>query len=43
MNTVLDAPLLPLPTLIDWVADWVSRGGRLLNKPTGFEKRDGRF
>jgi nucleoside-diphosphate-sugar epimerase len=29
--------------LIDWVADWVSAGGRLLDKPTHFEARDGRF
>jgi nucleoside-diphosphate-sugar epimerase len=29
--------------LIEWVADWVKRGGRLLNRPTHFEQRDGRF
>lgn len=29
--------------LIDWVADWVARGGRSLGKPTHFESRDGRF
>lgn len=29
--------------LIQWVADWVSRGGALSNKPTHFEARDGRF
>jgi nucleoside-diphosphate-sugar epimerase len=29
--------------LIEWVADWVSRGGRNLGKPTHFESRDGRF
>jgi nucleoside-diphosphate-sugar epimerase len=43
MRELLDDPLLPLETLLDWVADWVARGGPLLNKPTGFEKRDGRF
>ena len=43
MRDLLDEPLLPLDTLLDWVADWVSRGGTLLNKPTGFETRDGRF
>ncbi|HET9010347.1 MAG TPA: hypothetical protein VFN38_00965, partial [Gemmatimonadaceae bacterium] len=43
MRELLDQPLLPLDTLLDWVADWVARGGPLLNKPTGFEKRDGRF
>jgi len=29
--------------LIEWVARWVSRGGRSLGKPTHFESRDGRF
>jgi nucleoside-diphosphate-sugar epimerase len=43
MRTLLADPLLPLDTLLDWVADWVSRGGRLLGKPTKFERRDGRF
>jgi nucleoside-diphosphate-sugar epimerase len=43
MPELLDDRLLPLDTLLDWVADWVARGGPLLNKPTGFEKRDGRF
>ncbi len=36
-------PLLPLDTLLDWVADWVKNGGRLLGKPTNFERRDGQF
>jgi uncharacterized protein YbjT (DUF2867 family) len=43
MRTVLGDPLLPLDTLLDWVAAWVSRGGRLLGKPTKFERRDGKF
>jgi nucleoside-diphosphate-sugar epimerase len=43
MHELLDDPLMPLDTLLDWVADWVARGGPLLGKPTGFEKRDGRF
>jgi nucleoside-diphosphate-sugar epimerase len=43
MLTLLHEPLLPVETLLDWVADWVSRGGRLLGKPTKFERRDGRF
>ena len=30
-------------TLIEWVADWLTRGGRLLSKPTHFESRDGKF
>ncbi len=29
--------------LIEWVADWVRRGGENLGKPTHFEVRDGRY
>ena len=31
------------PDLLTWVADWVSRGGESLEKPTHFEARDGKF
>ncbi|MDB4880658.1 MAG: NAD-dependent epimerase/dehydratase [Gemmatimonadetes bacterium] len=43
MRELLDAPLLPVETLLDWVADWVMRGGTLLDRPTKFERRDGQF
>ena len=43
MMALTGDPLLPLDTLLDWVAAWVRAGGRLLGKPTGFERRDGRF
>jgi len=36
-------PTVPLEVMLRWVADWVSRGGRALGKPTKFEVRDGRF
>ena len=29
--------------LVAWVANWIKSGGRLLNKPTHFEARDGKF
>ena len=29
--------------LIDYVAEWIGRGGPLLNKPTHFQTRDGNF
>jgi nucleoside-diphosphate-sugar epimerase len=34
---------LPLDTLCDWAVQWIRAGGRLLNKPTKFEVRDGRY
>jgi dTDP-4-dehydrorhamnose reductase len=43
MRELVDHPMLPLDTLLDWVAAWVRAGGPLLGKPTGFERRDGRF
>lgn len=34
---------LPLDTLCEWAVRWIRAGGRLLNKPTKFEVRDGRY
>lgn len=36
-------PRIGLSTMIDWVADWVIRGGASLGKPTHFEARDGKY
>ena len=36
-------PVVPLERMLDWVADWVARGGESLGKPTKFEVRDGAF
>ena len=36
-------PRVPARQLIDWIADWVRRGGASLNKPTHFETRDGAY
>ena len=36
-------PRVPLERMIDWVADWVARGGASLGKPTHYEVRDGVF
>ncbi|HOW71171.1 MAG TPA: NAD(P)-dependent oxidoreductase [Phycisphaerae bacterium] len=40
---LLGPPRVSTELLMRWVAHWVSTGGRLLNKPTHFEARDGRF
>jgi len=36
-------PSVPLGRMIDWVADWVSRGLRSLGKETQYDSRDGTF
>jgi nucleoside-diphosphate-sugar epimerase len=36
-------PRVPLASMIDWVADWVSRGGPTLGKDTHFGTRDGKY
>ena len=36
-------PAVTTGEMIDWTADWISRGGALLNKPTHFQTRDGKF
>jgi nucleoside-diphosphate-sugar epimerase len=42
-TSLLGPPEVGLATLVDWVAAWVARGGRSLDKPTHFEATDGRF
>jgi uncharacterized protein YbjT (DUF2867 family) len=36
-------PKVALAPMLDWVADWVGREMPSLNKPTGFEVRDGAY
>jgi len=36
-------PGVPLGQVIEWTAHWIRDGLPLLGKPTGFEKRDGKF
>ncbi|HEX8911451.1 MAG TPA: NAD(P)-dependent oxidoreductase [Humisphaera sp.] len=36
-------PRVPIGQVLRWTADWVKRGGATSGKPTGFEKRDGKF
>ncbi len=36
-------PRVQSDQLLKWVADWISRGGSSLGKPTHFESRDGKF
>jgi hypothetical protein len=36
-------PKVGIEELIGWIADWIRNGGVLLNKPTHFQTRDGKF
>jgi nucleoside-diphosphate-sugar epimerase len=36
-------PLVPLARMVDWVADWVAKGGRSLGKDTHYDVRDGSY
>jgi nucleoside-diphosphate-sugar epimerase len=40
---LLGPPPTPLETVLRWTADWLRKGGRLLDKPTHFEVRDGSY
>jgi nucleoside-diphosphate-sugar epimerase len=39
----LGPPPTPLELILRWTAHWIKSGGRSLNKPTGFEVRDGKY
>lgn len=36
-------PEVDLEQMLDWVADWIRRGGEVLGRPTHFEARDGNY
>jgi nucleoside-diphosphate-sugar epimerase len=36
-------PTVPLARLVEWVADWVARGGKSLGRPTHYEARSGHY
>lgn len=39
----LGDPNTPLDKVMEWIADWIQRGGTNWNKSTGFEVRDGSY
>jgi nucleoside-diphosphate-sugar epimerase len=43
LRSTLGEPSTPIETVMRWTAAWVRSEGRLLNKPTHFEVRDGGY
>ncbi len=43
LSQALPFTALPLQTLCEWTVAWIRGGGRLLNKPTSFDTRDGKY
>ncbi len=41
--TALGPPATPVDRVLEWIADWIKRGGATLGKPTHFEVRSGQF
>ena len=42
-HKIFGYPQVSLDQMIEWIAHWVQINGIILNKPTKFEVRDGRF
>jgi nucleoside-diphosphate-sugar epimerase len=36
-------PTVTPTEMMEWIADWIRQGGVMLNKPTHFQTRDGKF
>jgi len=43
MRATFAPPSVSIDSMIEWIAEWVAAGGRMLNKPTHFEQRTGSF
>ena len=40
---LLGSPPTPVEQVMRWTADWLKQGGRVYDKPTHFEIRDGQY
>ena len=43
MTSTVGPPAVPADWMVASVAEWITRGGAILGKPTSFQTRDGRF
>jgi nucleoside-diphosphate-sugar epimerase len=41
--SIMGQPKIPVTRVIQWIANWIKKGGRMLGKPTHFEVRDGKY
>ncbi|HBG27817.1 MAG: hypothetical protein A2Y10_04270 [Planctomycetes bacterium GWF2_41_51] len=42
-NSIFGNPSVPIGRIIEWIADWVQKGGQTSGKPTHFETQDGKY
>ncbi|MEN6387032.1 MAG: NAD-dependent epimerase/dehydratase family protein [Phycisphaerales bacterium] len=42
-NAIFGNPSVPIGKIIEWVADWIQRGGENSGKPTHFETQNGKY
>jgi hypothetical protein len=42
-NTLFGSPTVSPAEMMEWIAHWIREGGVMLNKPTHFQTRDGKF
>jgi hypothetical protein len=42
-RSLFGPPTVPVSEIIEWIASWIREGGVMLNKPTHFQTRDGKF
>jgi hypothetical protein len=42
-HRLFGSPTVSPAEMIEWIANWIRDGGALLNKPTHFQTRDGKF
>jgi nucleoside-diphosphate-sugar epimerase len=42
-HALFGKPSVTPAQMMDWIAQWITTGGKLLNKPTHFEAQDGKF
>ncbi len=43
LHTLFGLPPTPVKDMLRWIAAWIRTDGQTWGKPTGFERRDGRF